>query len=139
MFTHLRVGRSILNDHAYSINKSVSPECICHAPRESPGHVILKCFLYIRERLTLMSKVGQILLILINSMKRNNLTFYCLGISQITLTFTNITNPYKLQLNNILYQSKDLITSNSPPPLPSLPLLPHLSVSNWSNLQNNSL
>ena len=61
LITHLRVGRSVLNDHTFALNKSSSPECLCHAPRESPGHVVLKCFLYNRERLTLMSKVEKIL------------------------------------------------------------------------------
>ena len=61
LMTHLRVGRSVLNDHAFSLSFSTSPQCLCHAPRESPGHIILNCFLYTRERLTLMSKVETIL------------------------------------------------------------------------------
>ena len=59
--TRLRVGRSVLNDHAYSIGLSSSPECLCHAPRESPEHMLLKCFLYSKERLSLMSKVEKLL------------------------------------------------------------------------------
>ena len=43
--TRLRVGRSVLNDHAYSLGLLLSPECQCHAPRESPEHMLLKCFL----------------------------------------------------------------------------------------------
>ena len=58
---HLRVGRSVLNDHAYSIGLAVSPECQRHARRESPEHINLKCFLYNQERLTLMSKVETLL------------------------------------------------------------------------------
>ena len=61
LLTHLRVRRSVLNDHTFSLHKSLSPECLCHAHRESPGHVILKCFLYNRERLTLMSNVEKTL------------------------------------------------------------------------------
>ena len=59
--TRLRVGRSVLNDHAFSIGLSSSPECQCHAPRESPEHMLLKCFLYNKERPTLMSKVEKLL------------------------------------------------------------------------------
>ena len=55
------MGRSILNDHAYSIGLLSSPECQCHAPRESPEHLVLKCFLYNEERLLLMSKVEKLL------------------------------------------------------------------------------
>ena len=61
LMTHLRVGRSVLNDHAFPLGFSSSPQCLCHSPRESPGHIILNCFLYSRERLTLMGKVENII------------------------------------------------------------------------------
>ena len=59
--THLRVGRSVLNGHAYSIGLWPSPQCQCHAPRESPEHLNLNFFLCNQERLTLMSKVETLL------------------------------------------------------------------------------
>ena len=61
LMTHLRVGRSVLNDHAFPLGFLSSPQCLCHSPRESPGHIILSCFLYTRERLTLMGKVENII------------------------------------------------------------------------------
>ena len=61
LMTHLCVGRSFLNDHAFPLGFSSSPQCLCHSPRESPGHIILNCFLYSRERLTLMGKVENII------------------------------------------------------------------------------
>ena len=61
LMTQLRIGRSPLNDHAFSLGMAESPQCLCHAPRESPGHMVLNCFLYNRERLTLLSKVESIL------------------------------------------------------------------------------
>ena len=61
LLTQLRVGRSILNDHAFLLGLSLSPQCLCHAPRESPGQILLKCFLFYKERLTLKSKVETLL------------------------------------------------------------------------------
>ena len=57
LMTHICVGRSVLNDHAFPLDFSSSPQCLYHLPRESPEHTILSCFLYARERLTLMGKV----------------------------------------------------------------------------------
>ena len=54
--THLRVGRSVLNDRAFSLSFSTLPQWSCHAPWESPGHILFNYFLYTRKRLTLMSK-----------------------------------------------------------------------------------
>ena len=59
--THLRVSRSVLNDHTFPLGFSSSPQCLCHSPRESTDHIILCRFLYTRERLTLMGKVENII------------------------------------------------------------------------------
>ena len=45
LMTHLRVGRSVLNDHAFPLGFLSSPQCLCHLPRQSPGLIILSCFL----------------------------------------------------------------------------------------------
>ena len=57
----MRVGRSYLNEHSFSIGLSESPECLCHHPRESPKHIFLQCFLYNVERQTLFDRVLRIL------------------------------------------------------------------------------
>ena len=50
MLTRIRVGRSSLNQHKFTIGLSDSPECICHFKTESPEHFFLDCFLYSPER-----------------------------------------------------------------------------------------
>ena len=57
LVTRLRVGRSHLNAHSYSIGLSESPACDCGAPQESSQHVLLSCPLYCSERQTLTEKV----------------------------------------------------------------------------------
>ena len=55
--TRIRVGRSMLNLHGFSIGLSETPECICHAKEESPQHYFIDCFLYSQERQTLFSLI----------------------------------------------------------------------------------
>ena len=55
LLTQIRVGRSYLNSHSYSVGKSLSPQCSCHFPTESTSHYVLDCFLYNEERRSLLS------------------------------------------------------------------------------------
>ena len=57
LLTRLRIGRSELNLHRYTIGLIDSPECDCHSKEESTKHYILDCFLYTVERQTLFSLV----------------------------------------------------------------------------------
>ena len=50
LLTRIRVGRSSLNQHKFTIGLSDSPECLCHCKSESPEHYFLDCFLYSLER-----------------------------------------------------------------------------------------
>ena len=59
LLTRVRLDRSDLNLHKYSIGLSDSPECICHAKQESSFHFIMDCFPYKSERQTLYSLVKQ--------------------------------------------------------------------------------
>ena len=57
LLTRIRVGRSELNQHKFSIGHSDSPQCLCHYREESPLHYFLDCFLYSPERQILLSKI----------------------------------------------------------------------------------
>ena len=57
LLTRIRVGRSSLNQHKFTIGLSDSPECICHHKTESPEHFFLECFLYSSERQILFSLI----------------------------------------------------------------------------------
>ena len=56
--TRIRVGRSDLNQHKFSIGLVDTPECSCHFKEESPKHYFLDCFLYTQERQNLFSLIG---------------------------------------------------------------------------------
>ena len=55
--TRLRVGRSDLNLHKFSVGLIDKPDCDCHAKEESTIHYLLDCFLYTVERQTLCDLV----------------------------------------------------------------------------------
>lgn len=57
LLTRIRVGRSSLNQHRFTIGLSDSPECMCHFKSESPEHFFLDCFLYSPERQTLFGLI----------------------------------------------------------------------------------
>ena len=57
LLTRIRVGRSFLNEHKFTIGLTDSPECLCHFRTESPQHYFLDCFLYLPERQTLFTLI----------------------------------------------------------------------------------
>ena len=57
LLTKIRVGRSDLNQHKFSIGLTDSPECLCHFREESPQHYFVDCFLYSLERQSLFTKI----------------------------------------------------------------------------------
>ena len=60
LLTQLRVGRSFLGQHSFTIGLSESPDCLCHRV-ESIEHYLLDCFLYNEERRTLFDSVEQLI------------------------------------------------------------------------------
>ena len=46
LLTRLRLERSDLNLHKFTIGQSETPECLCHSKQESSQHFLLDCFLY---------------------------------------------------------------------------------------------
>ena len=57
LLTRIRVGRSYLNQHSFTIGLADSPECLCHFKSESSEHFFLDCFLYSPERQTLVELI----------------------------------------------------------------------------------
>ena len=53
LLTKIKVGRSYLKQHKFTIGLVDSPQCDCHFREESPAHYFLDCFLYTSEQRTL--------------------------------------------------------------------------------------
>ena len=50
LLTQIRVGRSHLKQHKFTIGLAESPVCQCFYPSETTEHYFLQCFLYSPER-----------------------------------------------------------------------------------------
>ena len=59
IITRLRVDRSFLNAHAFSIGLALSPECACGAKQETTLHILKFCPLYHSLRQKLFDLVGR--------------------------------------------------------------------------------
>ena len=57
LLTKIRVGRSDLKQHKFTIGLVDSPQCDCHFREESPTHYFVDCFLYSNERQILFSLI----------------------------------------------------------------------------------
>ena len=58
--TQLRVGRSFLNAHSFSINLADSDLCLC-SRSETTTHYLTQCFLYTEERRLLFNSIEQLI------------------------------------------------------------------------------
>ena len=100
LITRLRVGRSDLNLHKFTIGLIEKPECMCHAKQESTMHYLLDCFLYTTERQTLFSLAEYLIPkfvnlskaakynILLNGLKNDDPDYDCLNY-RITIAVQN--------------------------------------------------
>ena len=76
LITKIRVGRSSLNQHQFTIGISDSPECFCHFKVESPEHYFLDCFLFSLERQNLFDLIEHYVPNFIRLNKRESLKLY---------------------------------------------------------------
>ena len=94
LLTKIRVGRSSLNQHKFTIGLSESPECLCHHKEESPQHFFLDCFLYSEERQTLFDLIEHYIPKFKQKSKKDKLNIIIMG--------HDIENEDYLQLNTTL-------------------------------------
>ena len=60
LLTRIRVGRSLLNEHSFTLGFSDTMSCEkCLAPRESPLHFITQCEAFADLRLIMLNQVRQ--------------------------------------------------------------------------------
>ena len=114
LLTRIRIERSDLNLHKFTIGHSETTECLCHAKQESSLHFLIDCFLYSGERQTLFSLVEHYIPKFSNLSKSKKCEVLVMGIHN--------DNPvYKHTKNNIHCRTKfDLKKMNIPFNPPSL-------------------
>ena len=80
MLTRLRVGRSDLQQHKFTIGLVDSPECQCFFKSESTEHYFLQCFLYSPERQRLFDLIEHFVPNFSNLKKKQKLDLILNGI-----------------------------------------------------------
>ena len=106
LLTRIRVGRSQLNQHTFSLGQIDSPECLCHHREESPMHYFLDCFLYLQERQAMFQLFEHYIPNFISFPKKQKLQVILNGINPDIEEFirTNITLTIGVQ--NFIFQTK---------------------------------
>ena len=105
LLTRIRVGRSKLNDHSFSIGQIDSPYCLCHGI-ETVEHYLHDCFLFTVERQKLFSLVEQYIPAFKNMNKKTKVQTLVNGYktSDKLFEYTNLRVTFAVQ--NFILQTK---------------------------------
>ena len=105
LLTRIRVGRSYLNEHKFTIGLSENPECLCHFRSESPMHYFLDCFLYLPEHQILLTLIEHYIPKFSTLTKKKKMDIILLGM--------NNENPDFLSLNTTLTKAVQTFILNT--------------------------
>ena len=97
LLTRIRVGRSELNEHRFTLGLIESPECLCHFKSECPEHYFLDCFLYLPERQNLVCLIEHYVPYFKTLTKKRKM--------EIILTGVNIDDENLLSTNTIIMKA----------------------------------
>ena len=109
LLTRIRVGRSLLNQHSFTIGLSDSPECACHFRSESSEHYFLDCFLYTPERQTLLSLVEHYVPNFTRLTKKNKLDLLLRGVNLDNDEFLPTNTILTKAVQNFILQTKRFV------------------------------
>ena len=106
LLTRIRIGRSDLNQHKFTIGLVNSPECLCHFKEESSKHYFLDCFLYTQERQQLFSLIGHYIpkFEKMNKTEKMNIIIFGLNIKNEEYTYLNTVVTKSIQ--NFILRTK---------------------------------
>ena len=115
LLTKIRVGRSDLQQHKFTIGLTDSPQCLCHYREESPSHYFLDCFLYLPERQTMFSKIEHYIPKFPNFTKQRKLDLILRGLYIDNPDFLPLNTTLTITVQNYILQTKRF-SEYSPPP-----------------------
>ena len=96
--TQLRVNKSQLNDHLFTMRLSNTPSCICSEPLETTEHFILDCFMYEVERQELFTNISGLLIKKLDKYNRHDLV-------TALLFGENVHDSERYQHNKLLFKN----------------------------------
>ena len=106
LLTRIRVGRSLLNQHRFSIGLADNPECLCHHKEESSSHYFLECFLYSQERRTLFELFEHYIPNFKNFTKKKKLEIILFGVNLDREEFYSTNIKLTIGVQNFILQTK---------------------------------
>ena len=110
LLTRIRVGRSYLNQHSFTIGHADSPECSCHFRSESPEHYFLQCFLYSLERQTLFDLFEHYIPKFPNFNRKRKLDIILNGVNIDDKEFTHTNTILTKAVQNFILSTKRFTT-----------------------------
>ena len=114
LLTRIRVGRSDLNLHKFTIGQADNPECLCHFKEESPKHFFLDCFLYTAERQTLFSLVEHYIPKFSSLSKSKQLNILMYGLNSENPDYDYLNKRITIALQNFILKPKDFKFPTNP-------------------------
>ena len=106
LLTQIRVGRSFLNSHSFSIGLSDSPACSCSHHNESPHHFLFDCPLYDDERQNMTNSILQTLPKFNTFNKTKKLEILLSGFNPENKDYFHINVKLQLIVQNFILNSK---------------------------------
>ena len=107
--TQIRVGRSNLQFHKFTLGLSESPECWCHFKSESPEHYLLDCFLYSPERQILFNLFEHYIPTFKNLNKKQKLNLLLNGIDSNDPEYFYLNKTLTIAVQNFIIATKRFV------------------------------
>ena len=116
LHTQLRLGRSFLAAHGFSIGINTSDLCLCWRP-ETTKHYFLECFLFQEERKILFEKLVQILPKFLSLTKSCQLETILFGINIKNEEPDPRNIPIVFAVQKFILDTKRFKSAEPPPPI----------------------
>ena len=106
LLTRIRLERSDLNLHKFTIGHSETTECLCHSKHESSIHYFLDCFLYTGERQTLLNLVEHYIPKFNNCTKSKKCEILLMGINTNNPDYNHTNTVISIAVQNYVLKTK---------------------------------
>ena len=106
LLTRVRIERSYLNLHRFTIGHSESPQCLCHAKNESSVHYLIECFLYTGERQTLFNLVEHYVPKFLQLNKTEKYEVLVMGILPDNTDYMQTNTTISIAVQNFIFKTK---------------------------------
>ena len=105
LLTRIRLERSDLNLHKFSIGQSDTAECTCEARRESSQHFLMDCSNFTAERRTLFDRVEHFIPTFKNLTKSKKFEILVLGINPTNHEYISTNTAISIAVQKFIFKT----------------------------------